>query len=101
MTASTGATNVSLFQVLKQEATLSLEEVRAVYPREQFPDASEALGLLRNCIRLFEQEKELTQRSVTALRNCQSSARVLAESLSSPLGIPEAPQPAQALPPLP
>ena len=76
------------FEVLHQAARRFLGGVGAVYDRDQFPEAPEAMEQLANCIRVFEQERALTQRRVQALRNCQTWAGLLAESFSTVLEIP-------------
>lgn len=96
LVASEGATRVDPFQVLERVTIEFLADVRTLYPTEQYPAADEAVSLLGNCIRIFEGERELTQRRVAALRNCQSSARLVAESLTQPLRVPEEPVPVPA-----
>ena len=76
------------FDVLHQAARRFLGGISAVYDRDQFPEAAEAMEQLANCIRLFEAERALTQRRVQALRNCQRWAGLLADSLGSALAIP-------------
>ena len=83
--AAETASRVEEFQVLRQAADRFLGNVRQVYAGEQFPDAPEAMEQLGNCILLFRQERGMTQRRVTALRNCQNWARLLAETLEVPL----------------
>ena len=94
--ASEGAGRVEDFQALHQAARRFLGSVNAVYDADRFPEAAEAMEQLANCIRVFEQERALTQRRVQALRNCQNWARLLAEALSGALAVPRA---ASARPP--
>lgn len=88
-TASETGARVEDFQVLHQAAERFLGNVRQVYAGEQFPDAPEAMKQLGNCILLFRQERGMTQRRVTALRNCQNWARLLAEALTISLVVPD------------
>ena len=102
--ASEAPGRVEDFQALHQSASRFLGSVRAVYDREQFPAAAEAMEQLGNCIRLFQQERAMTQARVQALRNCQNWARLLAEALSGALAVPRgvprtAPKPAPPAPP--
>lgn len=99
--ASETAGRVEDFEALHQAARRFLGGVSAVYDSNQFPDSAEAMEQLLNCIRLFEQERALTQRRVQALRNCRTWAGLLADSLGSALAIPRglaARRPAEGLP---
>jgi hypothetical protein len=91
VTVSEQATKVETFQAMQRETAQFLTDVRALYPIEQFPGADDAMHLLENCIAVYTQERELTQRRTVALQNCRSSTRVLAESLVTRLQLPEAP----------
>ena len=96
LTAAGQDARVEPFQVLADETARFLDDVAALYGTEQFADARRDLALMQNCITLLEQERELTQRRVAAVRNCQNSARVVAEGLGTALAVPEAPAPTPA-----
>ena len=89
-------TGVAAFQALERAAAEFLRDTNEQYTRTPFPDAQEALTLVRSCIELLEAERELTQRRVQAIRNCRNSARLLAEALTSPLTPAIEPEPPAA-----
>jgi len=76
---------VATFQILQGQLAELLGQVNRHSPRPQFLAAQEAHPLLRNCIALLTEEQALTPRWATLLVNCQASARLVAEALSSPL----------------
>jgi hypothetical protein len=62
-----------------------LQDVAQVFPTPQFIDAAEALALLRNCIALLENAIANGRGVAIAVTNCQASARLAGEGLSTPL----------------
>lgn len=53
-----------------------------------FPDLADALQILQDCNAGLAAERQMTQQRVQALNNCRAGARLVAEALSRPLGIP-------------
>lgn len=89
---------IEVFQELANEYSDFLQDVAAVFPARQFPDALNALDLLRNCITIVERAGvatlgPLTGAQVLAFSNCQASARLAGESIVTALAGGEAPAP--------
>jgi hypothetical protein len=73
------------FQALAADLRDFLRDVARVFPTPQFIDAAEALALLRNCVALLENAIANGRGVAIAVTNCQASARLAGEGLSTPL----------------
>jgi hypothetical protein len=83
--AAQSSEDLQTFQALATDLRDFLRDVGQAYPTPQFIDAAEALALLRNCIALLENAVTTGRGLVVAVGNCQASARLAGEGLSTPL----------------
>jgi hypothetical protein len=91
--AAESSEDLQAFQDLANDLSDLLRDVGQVFPTPQFRDATEALALLRNCITLLENAIISGRGLAVALGNCQASARLAGEGLSTPLLGGEEPEP--------
>ncbi len=100
--AAQTSTQLQTFQDLADAFSEFLQDVAAVFPARQFPDALEALGLLRSCLTILERVMLAGEAQVLALSNCQASSRLAGQAITTPLSGGEAPTaPARELPEVP
>lgn len=84
--AAESATTPALFRSLLEGVEVFLTDVHNRLPGQPFPAIAADLSLLRNCVILLERSQpQGTAAQAVAVSNCQNSARILAETLSSPL----------------
>ena len=101
--AAQSSEDPATFQALATDLRYFLQDVARVFPTPQFVDAAEALALLRNCVALLENAVATGRGLAVAVGNCQASARLAGEGLSTPLagGAELGPVPPRELPAVP
>jgi hypothetical protein len=77
--------DLQTFQNLANDLSDFLRDVGQVFPTPQFRDATEALALLKNCITILGSALITGRGLAVAVGNCQASARLAGEGLSTPL----------------
>lgn len=90
---ASGGTNAEQFGQLLRGAELLVGQVRDLLGPQPFAGVETDLDLLRSCIEILEDARELDQRRIAAVRNCRNSTRIVLEALARPLRAPTA-QPA-------